>query len=618
MDGISKLNEFIQLHSNQLSASGVPQLFWKSLCKKLNNQVFDAGDAFSLMMIDYGDEERKPEDPLWTVVVAKPDGIKAANGTEIYLIDHAWTYRLNTARAQLRQVPALLDRMSTMMGCSGVEDDEERIERVMQSMWRFNQMYAIGSPSGELSIEDRMPIWYIMDEFGSGINHSDSAKFRVVPFVHVNEGITYSLLFPIADCSEGEQVTRDFVEGNEMNSQIRNVLLLPWKRNDFSNVDFTQQEPEAEYFLASHVEESLPIENASAPQVPKDRPLKVFTTYSLVKQFLTDESFQIVEDEAEADVLWLTTHFKTYKELSESSPSKFVNQFPFENVLTIKDLLAIVCRRAADKHCDKETLETCPEWLPTTFNLKTELLEFVSYYQRREAKKLDNHWIVKPWNLARGLDIYISGDLAQIIRLQPTGPKIAQKYIERPVLFHRDDVGGKVKFDVRYVFMVKSADPLDAYIHRKFFLRFANRVYGLEHFDDYEKHFTVMNYGEGLQLRHIPCEEFLQMWIEQNPKNGWPQVEQSICEMLRAVLVAATQAPAPCGIAPSPQSRALYAADIMLEWNDNGARVQPKLLEINWIPDCQRACDYYPDFFNDIFGLLFLDKVNENVFKKIS
>lgn len=200
MDGIDKYNEFVRLHGNQLTSSGVPQTFWHTLCRKLNEQIFDAGDAFSLMMIEYDEGERQKEDPLFTVVVSKPDGIQVANSTEIYLIDHAWTYRLHNAREQLRQIPALLNRLSIMMGCSDL-DTEDAIECVMESMWRYNQMYAIGSSSdsNEIPIEDRMPVWYIMDEVGSAINHSDSPNFRVVPFMHLPEGITYSLMFPTED-----------------------------------------------------------------------------------------------------------------------------------------------------------------------------------------------------------------------------------------------------------------------------------------------------------------------------------------------------------------------------------------------------------------------------------
>ena len=60
------------------------------------------------------------------------------------------------------------------------------------------------------------------------------------------------------------------------------------------------------------------------------------------------------------------------------------------------------------------------------------------------------------------------------------------------------------------------------------------------------------------------------------------------------------------------QSRALYAADLMLEWVNqesvNGKVMEPRLLEVNFIPDCVRACKYHPDFFNHVFETLFLDE----------
>lgn len=129
-----------------------------------------------------------------------------------------------------------------------------------------------------------------------------------------------------------------------------------------------------------------------------------------------------------------------------------------------------------------------------------------------------------------------------------------------------------------------------------------------------------MNYGgENLQLMHLPCAEFLTQWNEQYPKYSWRNIEADICRMLRDVLIGATQCKPPCGIGKSPQSRALYAADIMLEWTEKNDEkcIQPKLLEINFLPDCKRACQYYPEFFNEIFKLLFLNEQNKNVFKKI-
>lgn len=617
MDGIDNFRKFVQQHHQQLILSEVPEHFWESLYRKLTYQLFDAGDAFSLYLLDYSDIDRKREDPIWTVGVTKEDGIKHKDPTQIYVIDHAWTFRFDVARSQLRQIPDLLNRMGMIMGIDMEEiTQEECIDQVMSGIWKYCQMYALGGEG--ISVEDRMPIWYVMDELGTGITHSDTPNFRVVPFVYVNDQTTYSILFPIKDCEEGTYVTRDYVEGcGTTNDDIRAALLLPWKQHSFSERTFNQSEPDMEYFLAGHIEESLPEVTTVVPIVDTKRPLRVYATYRYVNEYLNDAAFQLVDNETDADILWLTDHFKKYNEFSRDAPNKFVNQFPFENVLTIKDLLSIVCRRTAHTHSCAKTMETYPKWLPTTYNLKTELLEFASYFQRRTKQGLDNHWIVKPWNLARGLDMHITKDLAQIMRLQPTGPKIAQKYIETPVLFHRPEINGKVKFDVRYVILLSSVEPLSAYIYTNFFLRFANKPFALDRFDDYEQHFTVMNYAADFQMRHIPCAEFLELWADQYPANSWEDIECDIGHMLKEMLMGAVYKKPPCGIGKSPQSRALYAADIMLSWEADG-KIQPKLLEVNWVPDCKRACEYYPEFFNDVFKLLFLNQVNESVFKKIT
>lgn len=64
----------------------------------------------------------------------------------------------------------------------------------------------------------------------------------------------------------------------------------------------------------------------------------------------------------------------------------------------------------------------------------------------------------------------------------------------------------------------------------------------------------------------------------------------------------------PQGIAHSPQSRAMYACDLMLKWNEEKDEMVPQLLEINWGPDCKRATEYYPEYFNDVFSTLYLEQ----------
>lgn len=62
--------------------------------------------------------------------------------------------------------------------------------------------------------------------------------------------------------------------------------------------------------------------------------------------------------------------------LSEEKPHVMLNQFPCESLITVKDCLAAVARRVAGG--------SSPAWLPETFNLQTELPQFIKNYQQRQ------------------------------------------------------------------------------------------------------------------------------------------------------------------------------------------------------------------------------------------
>jgi len=438
---------------------------------------------------------------------------------------------------------------------------------------------------------------YVLDEFGSRIQHSDNPSYRVVPFLWAGDGLGYSLLFPTKSSfiASNTPVTRDYVEGQTSDPVTRQALLCPWVHTDLTHLTIEQVEPGTEFWQSARQAESLPDTTASIPSLPTERPIMVYSEYPFINQNLTHPRFGLTDNMADADVLWLSSHFKEFLEFSRETPEKRINQFPGENVITIKDMLCAVVRRIDKKH------------LPVTYNLVTELAQFVSYYQNLEKEGEDTHFIVKPWNLARGLDMQVCSDLKHILRLPASGPKIGQKYLHSPVLFRREELG-MVKFDIRYIILLSSVEPLKVFAYNRFWLRFANIPFSLDKLDLYEKHFTVMNYTD-TNLKQMFCHDFIKQFESQNPGHPWDEVEANIFKMLRAVFDGATALPPPAGMGHSKQSGAMYATDLMLNWekDEKGDKIiVPKVLEFNWLPDCERACDYYPEFFNNVFSVLWL------------
>ncbi|KAM7532442.1 hypothetical protein Aperf_G00000133028 [Anoplocephala perfoliata] len=676
-------DDFLRDHRTSLTVMKVPELFWPSIHTKFLDEVFDASEKFELGMLKYVNDENEPVD-MKLFVSVKVDEVRASDPNNVFLCDHAWTFQLEDVRKTLETNPILLPRMKTLM-CINETDEKAAIEAVMRKMWKFCRLYQLSEPSAdeEDEIVLKKDVWYILDEFGSSLQQSTTPNVNVASLVYVPRQLCYSLFWLIKDLHKEDMLTVDWMSAIK-DEEKKALLLLPWEDGDFSDRSSAHTFVLTDEFFMSHkIRETLPEPGAKLTDCKKI-PQLVYTDVELVARTLTSPNYKLTNNLDEADIIWIRQHIRNYGWLSQNRSSVYLNQFPNESVITVKDMLAAVSASEAaieisgpgdafdiesedsEEKCSSRRALTAA-WYPVTFNLYYELAQFVAFFQRRseeiaeaeeeeivktsgedecchagnclrcgkdgyhvswtiESSKEHNIWIVKPWNLGRGLGICISDNLDQIIRLNETGPKIASRYITDPVLFYREDISGWVKFDVRYVVYLKSVKPLQLYAHKVFWLRFANKQFSLDYFDDYVKHFTVMNYREGDELFQLHYNDFIQKFESQYPNAAWKDIEVKIHKVLVDVFKSASVYAPPRGLGVYGKSRALYAVDLLLEWRHSsqkqhegdgvrscGFSIEPQICEVNFIPDCTRACQYYPNFHNEAFDLLFLDKESEDI-----
>uniref|UniRef100_A0A1I7XDM7 SSD domain-containing protein n=1 Tax=Heterorhabditis bacteriophora TaxID=37862 RepID=A0A1I7XDM7_HETBA len=618
---------FLNGHLSQLEAAGVPSQLWGSLYVKLMQQTFDAGDLFRIIC------EESENSHAWSVLATKDLHLMDENN--VFLIDHAWTFRPHQARAQLENLPQLDFDNDTEFGSDDevINDDEEKekynqevaavdgqyllfimhdsvasfslpmeetdslINKILKEMWKYVQTFTVKYKMVDID-EESMPLWYIMDEFGVRISHSNTPNIRVVPLFFIPHNIAYNVMFLTKPISEGEEIFRDYADNAlaHQHPEWRHLLLLPWHDIDVTGGNSEREHLDDGFFLSGRIADSVPTEEeqsvTSFKGVGASKKLRIFTDNTQLVNNLKIIDYEIVEDWRKADVLWLLKHFHKYR------------------LLFLR-----LCINVAYSYI---LLSPRFEHFQTSFNLNTELPQFVTYFQKKALRGEENTWIIKPWNLARGLDMHVSNDLGQIIRLIESGPKIACKYISHPVLFNRPDNGCMVKFDLRYIVFVNQLRPVRAFVYNKFWIRFAINDFSLSRLDDNETHFTVFNYSDKTKIFQMDCVDFISHMERTYSVIKWSMVQKKINIVLKDALEAVSKADPPRGIASNKQSRSMYGADIMLEWATKDEKdVHVSLLEYNFMPDCERACHLYPNFADTVFKTMFLEEIDNNEITKL-
>ncbi|CAO0803653.1 unnamed protein product [Mucor circinelloides] len=480
----------------------------------------------------------------------------------------------------------------------------QRANNIYRKMWSYIQTYTYsilqqdGQPASQTA-------WYINDEVGSAICHSSDPNVVCVPFIFSRGAtgmIPYSVFFPIKDIEAGEIITCDLLPKSVQRESDKlaylfafqdRVLLtaeLQSKRDELLKSFLQEREklqsqtfapPESHSLSPEQVLEAL---RKEAESKPKAESITVCTDTAFIQQFLKLDNVKFTTDPAKADILWTSQDFQGWDSLE---PHQIVNQFPDEKCVTYKHNMAELIQKTYG----------LPDWFMPTYNIMTQLSEVVGDYLNSEENQETNLWILKPWNMARGLGLDITNNLSEIVRQHDNPvPKIAQRYLVSPCLYN-----GK-KFDLRYIVLVRRTEPnLLALVYNMFWTRLANKKYDMDNLDDYECQFTVMNYSK-YEMTQLDHKSFIHN-MEKQHSIKWDQVQKDINAAIKHVLVAAASTPQPLGLAGRDTSKfdafSVYGFDIML--TDN---FKPVVIETNFSPDCTRACQYDPEFVNNIFSVV--------------
>ena len=529
----------------------------------------------------------------------------------------------------------------------------KREKYVHKYMWSINRTYRLVSEEKY----DEDAIYYLNDEFGSSINHSDVPNCCLFPFIFAKNNqfkedmITYSLLWPKKDIKKGDEIFVDYL-ANISENEERSSRLTCWYKtpNDYFEKKFLEKlkyfdkikkenkiqkfEEDIKMLIEKDKkgeeikEEDLKkvfnfeafinekgkkitiedvynkiknaISNYNSKKEPSseffknnfnstDKKIKVCSDLSYVRDNLKFDNVELTNNVKEADIVWLNANIFDMLDCNSiifknEGKYVFINQFPYESIITMKSFLSNLIQNNFGIN----------NILGLSYDMRTELAEIIGNYYYNQENGYENTWILKPINMSRSMDMLITDNLKEIIRAVETGPKICQKYFSKPFLMNNR------KFDLRFIIAIKSLLPLELYFYDKmFWIRSANKEYNNESlsFDDYEVHFTVMNYSK-FQMKTVYDKDFINYLKERNIE--WEPIYNKLKAKVKNVMLMACK---DCPQMINYNSRAIYGLDVMLD-----EELDPYIIEINYQPDCTRACKFIPEFYNDIFSTLFFEK----------
>ena len=271
-----------------------------------------------------------------------------------------------------------------------VRQAQRRVAMLMEKLSMFVGSYSV--QQGPIS----MPVYYMQDEVGSSVQHSDSPNVRCVSFVYSpknEEPISYNILWPVRDIDQSDAIYRDFLDGFT-EQQFRSARLHTWftTPETFYNKALTAlRAQEAKVDVETEhqrIQDNCPLRGSL--DLPK---IKVYTEDAASLATLTDPRFELTEFEG-ADVHWLLSIQRG--ELLKHATG-FINQFPEDDVLLRNDLLVSLvhstykCFKTSSDHSDESFFGKV---IPESYFVSTQLPAIMGRHLELESQDFPPLWQV--------------------------------------------------------------------------------------------------------------------------------------------------------------------------------------------------------------------------------
>jgi tubulin--tyrosine ligase-like protein 12 len=479
--------------------------------------------------------------------------------------------------------------------CCGAE---EQISSMCQRLFTYAGYYKME--------RDQDTVWYVEDEVGCRMRHQGDQPNMVVAPLYLQEepARVISIAWNVEAIALGEIITRNFLPNRDLSSLEATLTLSLWQGHTLpdllaSMASIPHSSSTSTTSAPLMVEPSFRIGGWSQalPPIPRDRPYPIYTDEQALLTALRKSTLFELVDPTAASCLWQSEVLQGM--LGEDFAPRIINQFPLQKLLTHKQWLPLFLQRHQLSH-----------FQPLTFNLNEALPTFISHYLKEERENpSSNYWILKPFKLARAIDMLVTKDLPTILRCADANLMIAQQYVVNPVLTEH-----KFKFDVRFLGMIGLDGQIG--IYHRCFPRTATSAFGMERLEDRAIHNTTYNYDPHLTVKNRREAEFAQLFDAQGLDASWSVLVTLAHQLIFRVLDAfVREVKSRDDASQSAHSIAVFGFDIMFAEGPEAGAVLPLLLEVNHGPDQNRILGQEPAVYDDVLSFLLLNRDPESILR---